>query len=173
MLRVTALEKIESALATRAESDLAANCWSELARSYSFKKTRHDSAIQHARQALALRESPALRDELAQWLEGIGFWADAASLIHATGDPKSPADRARWHRRLASLWWRAGSLDQAAQALAEMARIDAECTEPLELLASLHANAPEVVSRERAVLAQLEAARRYQQRGPFFFRCAD
>ena len=149
----------------RAELELAANCWTELARCCSFKKTRHDAAIQHARRALSLREVPVLRDELAQWLEGIGAWADAAKLTSESGEPTSPADRARWHRRLASLWWRAGSLDQAAQSLAEIARLDAECTEPLELLAGLHTNAPEVVSRERAVLAQLEAARRYQQRG--------
>jgi len=149
----------------QAEEDRAALCWTELAHNFSFKKSRHDAAIVHARRALDLKESPSLREELAQWLEGIGSWSEAAELLADMSEPKGGLERARWYRRLASLRWRAGELEQAAHALAEVARIDAECTEPLELLAGLHSNAPLVVSRERAVLAQLEAARRHQQRG--------
>lgn len=162
---LAALRARALACEVRSEEDRAALCWTELAHNYSFKKWRHDAAIVHARRALELRESPSLRDELAQWLEGIGSWSEAAQLLADMTEPKGGIERARWYRRLASLQWRAGELEQAAHALAEVARIDAECTEPLELLAGLHSNAPLVVSRERAVLAQLEAARRYQQRG--------
>jgi tetratricopeptide (TPR) repeat protein len=150
---------------SQAQVDNAAQCWNELAHGFAQKKSRHDAAIAHAKRALSLKQIAGLREELAQWLEGIGSWTEAAQLLLVIGEPKAGPDRARWHRRLASLWWRAGELEQAAQALAELARIDAECTEPLELLAGLHSNAPQLVSRERAVLAQLEAARRYQQRG--------
>ena len=147
------------------EIEQAASCWAELARKCIVKKLRHDSAIRYAMHALSLRNNPALREDLTQWLEGIGAWNRAAELVAESGEPANATERTRWHRRLAGLFWRAGSLEQAAQSLAEIARLDAECTEPLELLAGIHSSAPEVVSRERAVLAQLEAARRYQQRG--------
>jgi tetratricopeptide (TPR) repeat protein len=98
-------------------------------------------------------------------LEGIGRYTEAAELLKAGGEPSTNPDRLRFYRRIASLWWRSGQAEQAAQVLAEIARIDADCTEPLEWLAALHTNDQAVVSRERAVLAQLEAARRYQQHG--------
>lgn len=150
---------------SRADWDQAAQCWNELAQGYAQKKSRYDAAIAHGQRALSIKQSAALREEIARWLEGAGFWTQAAQMLVANGEPKLGVDRARWHRRLASLWWRAGELEQAAQALADVARVDAECTEPLELLAGLHSNAPQLVSSERAVLAQLEAARRFQQRG--------
>jgi tetratricopeptide (TPR) repeat protein len=130
-----------------------------------FRKSRHDSAIRYARRALELKDDSSLRDDLAAWLEGIGSWSEAADLLSTAGEPANNSDRVRWHRRLASLWWRSGQSEQAARALAEIAQLDADCTEPLELLAGLHTNAQDVVSCERAVLAQLEAARRYQQHG--------
>ena len=159
------LESRAKAHEEKSEFELAAACWSELARSYLFRRSRHDSAIRCARRALELKDDPLLRDELATWLEGIGAWSDAASLLTAAGEPTTDSARAHLYRRVASLYWRAGQAEQAAQVLAEIARIDAECTEPLEWLAEIHANAPEIVSAERAVLAQLEAARRYLQHG--------
>ncbi len=149
----------------KSELELASACWSELARGYLFRKSRHDAAIQCAERALRLKEDPSLRDELATWLEGIGSWSQAAELLKSGGEPSTNPERLRYYRRIASLWWRAGQAERAAQVLAEIARIDADCTEPLEWLADLHANDPQVVSRDRAVLAQLEAARRYQQHG--------
>ena len=149
----------------KSEFDLASVCWAELARGYLFRKSRHDSAIRCARRALELKDDPLLRDELAAWLEGIGSWSQAADLLTSAGEPTTNSERVRFHRRVASLRWRSGQAEQAANSLAEIARLDAECTEPLEWIAALHTNAHEVVSRERAVLAQLEAARRYQQHG--------
>ncbi len=149
----------------KSEFELASLCWAELARGYVFRKCRHDAAIRCARRALELKDDPSLRDELAVWLEGIGCWSQAAELLKSAGEPSTDPERLRFYRRIASLWWRSGHAEHAAQALAEIARIDGECTEPLEWLAALHTNDQQVVSRERAVLAQLEAARRYQQHG--------
>ena len=149
----------------KSETESAAACWAELARGYLFRRLRHDLAISCARRALELKDDPLLRDELATWLEGIGAWFDAARLLTVAGEPTTDSERAHHYRRVASLYWRSGHTGSAAQVLAEIARIDAECTEPLEWLAALHTNAPEIVSSERAVLAQLEAARRYLQHG--------
>lgn len=160
VLRVRAL-----AFETQAESDKAANCWAELAHGCLFQKLRHQAAITYAKRALSLKDIPALRNELSEWLEGVGAWSESAQVLLATGEPSSAAERAWWHRRLASLWWRAGNIEKSAQSLAELARIDPDCTEPLELLAALNISSPDVVSPERAVLAQLEAARRYQAKG--------
>jgi len=159
------LEARARAHEVKSEFDLASNCWAELARVNLFRKSRHDSAIRCARRALELKDDSSLRDDLAAWLEGIGSWSEAADLLSAAGEPTTNSDRVRRHRRLASLWWRSGHSEQAAQVLAEIAQLDADCTEPLELLAGLHTSAHEAVSCERAVLAQLEAARRYQQHG--------
>ena len=160
-----ALEARAKGHEAKSEIDLAAACWAELARGYLFRRSRHDSAIRCARRALELKDDSLLRDELAAWLEGIGAWSDAAALLTSAGEPTTVSDRARYHRRVASLYWRSGQTEQAANALAEIARIDTECTEPLESLAALHTNAQHTVSAERAVLAQLEAARRYLQHG--------
>lgn len=159
------LEARAKAHEEKSEIELAAACWSELARGYLFRRSRHDSAIRCARRALELKDDPLLRDELGTWLEGIGAWSDAARLLTGAAEPTTDSERAHRYRRVASLYWRSGQTEQAAQVLAEIARIDAECTEPLEWLAALHTNAPEIVSGERAILAQLEAARRYLQHG--------
>ncbi len=159
------LEARAKAHEAKAELDLAHACWAELARGCLFRRSRHDSAIRYARRALELKDDPTLRDELAAWLEGIGEWSKAAGVLASVQEPQTSADRVRQHRRVASLYWRSGQTESAARALAEIARIDVESTEPLEWLAALHTNAPEIVSAQRAVLAQLEAARRHLHHG--------
>jgi tetratricopeptide (TPR) repeat protein len=159
------LEARARAHEAKGEIDLAHACWAELARGYLFRRSRHDSAIRCARHALKLKDDPVLRDELAAWLEGIGESSEAAGVLALAQEPQTSADRVRHHRRVASLCWRSGQTESSARALAEIARIDVESTEPLEWLAALHTNAPEVVSTERAVLAQLEAARRHSHHG--------
>jgi tetratricopeptide (TPR) repeat protein len=163
------LDQAQRADDERKEHDAAA----ELARWLAGSERDLDEAVALASRALALKDDPELRRELATWLEGLGDAARAAEvvarLLGARGKASQPVDGDSFAAsvliRVGMLSARAAEAEAAATALTEAARLDVSDPLSCELLGSLMAWAPEVVGAEEAALAYLRAAERRAHAG--------
>ncbi len=135
----------------------------KLARLLVARGTRLEDATKLARRSLLLGEDPKLRQELSAWFASLGQLALAAGTLQLLLE-ESPGEAAPWIR-VATLRARAADARAAMQALRSAFEVDPRDPLPLELLASLHAWAPEMVTKTRAAQALLEAAKRRQARG--------
>ena len=117
-------------------------------------------ATRLAQQALLIEDDPTLRVELAGWLAGLGKTIDAANTLRDLVRAERPAEAARTIVKIAVLLARGGQAGAAAEALDEAAALDPNDAMGVELFGTLTAWAPEIVTKEGAAAAYLEAARR-------------
>ena len=159
-LRVT-LRKCSEAGDADGESTAAAS----LARSLAAAGAELDLATKLARRALLLRDDPALRDELSRWFAGLGEPALAAATLRSLVEQSAGTQAASTSTRMAVLMARTGDAGAAADALtAASTQNPADAVAP-ELLGSLAAWAPDVVSPDRAAQGYLEGAARREAAG--------
>lgn len=139
----------------------AAAAWRDYARLCWSAGLDYAAALRAATRSLELVADGALNLELAEHLEQIGAHLACARALEAGAPEMSHELR----RKLASLCCRAGDAETAAAHFSELARLNADATEPLAKIGVLSGWAPEQVSRERGVVAWHEAARRYKEHG--------
>ncbi len=120
-------------------------------------------ATKFARRSLLLGEDSRLRAELSAWFASLGQLSLAAGTLELLLQ-ESPAEAESWIR-VATLRARAGDARAAMQALRSAFEADPRDPLALELLASLHTWAPEMITATRAAQALLEAAKRRQAKG--------
>ncbi len=136
-----------------------------LARALATRGTELEFATKLSRRALLMGDDPALREELAGWFATMGEPALAAATLLPMADARSGAERATLLVRVAVLQARAGEAHAALEALELAQTAHAADPVPSELLASLSAWAPDIVSRERASEAFLAASERREAMG--------
>jgi hypothetical protein len=118
------------------------------------------AATKLSRRALLLGDDAALRTELAGWLSALGECTLGAATLRGLVDEEKPADAARMLVKIAVLLARAQETTGAAEALREAAALDRKDAMANELLGTLAAWAPAVLSPGEAAESYLEAARR-------------
>ncbi len=121
-----------------------------------------DEAVELAGAALRTSDDLELRRELSAWLESLGEPAQAAAVLKtiASMPEVESAETAYALARVGLLRARAGSAAAAAVSFEAARSIDGGDPLPSELLATLWAWEPDVVSAAMAVEAHLDAAQR-------------
>jgi Tfp pilus assembly protein PilF len=121
-----------------------------------------DEASALGRRSLELGEDPDLRLELSTWLESIGDAAAAAHVLRplAAAASLESDEAARILTRVGVLHARAGAAAASSDAFIRAAATHVADAQPLELLGSLSAWAPDVVAPKEAAEAYVEAATR-------------
>ncbi len=136
-----------------------------LSRALAARGTELELATRYGRRSLLLGEDPVLREELAGWFASLGEPSLAAITLRPLLGSKKGADAAALHLRLAVLLGRAGDAEGQREALTQAAAENPSESQALELLGAIGAWAPEVVPKQAAAHAYLEAAERRERLG--------
>ena len=158
--------RVEEARAGNDEAALRKAC-AALARWLASRDRDLDEAVELASTALSVEEDIELRREMAAWLESLGEPAQAATALRpiASMSGADPTEAAYVHLKAGVLKARAGVGAAAAAAFEAALEIDPSDPVPAELLGTLSAWAPEVLSAAAAAEAYVEAARRRAMQG--------